>query len=124
MANVAALLLLIALYLGGQWLVTVLALPIPAALPGLVVLFFLLLALGKVPAALEKTSRFVLGHLAVFFIPATVAVALYWSQLQAHWPVLLGALVFSTLVSLALTAWLAKKILPVSSVKVAAEERS
>ena len=55
--------------------------PLPASLLGLLVLLLGLLWLKRIPPALLKVSQFVLGHMLVLFVPATMGVLLYAEKL-------------------------------------------
>ena len=55
--------------------------PLPASLLGLLVLLLGLMWLKRIPPALLKVSQFVLGHMLVLFVPATMGVLLYAEKL-------------------------------------------
>jgi holin-like protein len=82
---------------------------LPAALLGILLLFFSLVFLGRVPKALEYVSQFVLRHLSVFFIPPLAAAWFYAEQLGDKFWLFLFAIMLSTFVSLYLTSWLGQK---------------
>ena len=83
---------------------------LPAALLGLLLLFFGLLLLGRVPTALEKVSQFLLRHMSFFFIPPLIAAWFYAEQLGSKlWLFLLGIIV-STFISLCITSWLGQRL--------------
>jgi holin-like protein len=82
---------------------------LPAALLGLLLLFFGLLCLGRVPKALEHVSQFFLRHLSLFFIPPLVAAWFYAEQLGSNLWLFLFAIMFSTFISLYLTSWLGQR---------------
>jgi holin-like protein len=84
---------------------------LPASLLGLLVLLALLVCLGRVPQALQDVSQFFLSHLSVFFIPALVASWLYIDRLQDKLWLFLFSIVISTVLSLIITTWLAKRLL-------------
>ena len=84
-------------------------LPLPAALLGLLLLFFGLVCLGRVPKALAHVSQFCLRHLSFFFIPPLVAAWFYVEQLGNNLWLFLFAIMLSTFVSLCLTSWLGQR---------------
>ena len=107
-----AVLTLIGIFLLGQKLTAVIALP--AALIGLLILLTLLLLLGKVPEFLARTTPLYLRFMSVFFIPAIVGGWLFKDIVVANfWPIFI-AILGTTALSLVLTLGLAKAMLPKS----------
>jgi holin-like protein len=82
---------------------------LPAPLLGLLLLFFMLLCLGRIPKSLEYVGKFSLRHLSFFFIPALVAAWFYAEQLGDKLWLFLFAIMLSTFVSLCLTSWLGQR---------------
>lgn len=111
LARFVYILVLFSLALAGRWLVNYFSIPLPAPLLGLAVLFSALCALKGVPNGLIWSSRLLLRYLSLFFIPITVAVITFKSQLSAHWQIITFTLIVSTLLSLVLTAIITKKML-------------
>lgn len=91
----------------GQYL----ALPIPVSLLGMAMLLIFLILLRRVPAGLSKVTQLLLGNMALFFVPITLSVFTLDNDLQQHIWTILGALFISTVLSLAVTAWIAQKLL-------------
>ncbi|MEP1447532.1 MAG: CidA/LrgA family protein [Paraglaciecola sp.] len=83
---------------------------LPASLLGLLLLFFGLLLLGRVPTALEKVSQFLLRHLSFFFIPPLIAAWFYAEQLGSKLWLFLLAIIASTFISLCITSWLGQRL--------------
>lgn len=83
--------------------------PLPAALLGLLSLFFCLICLGRVPKALADVCQFCLRHLSFFFIPPLVAAWFYIEQLGNKLGLFLFAIMLSTFLSLCLTSWLGQR---------------
>lgn len=110
-SRIVYFLVLFALTLAGRWCVDYFSIPLPAPLLGMTVLFFALCALQGVPEGLLWASRLLLKYLSLFFIPITVAVITFKSQLAAHWQIIAVTLIASTLLSLLLTAIITKKLL-------------
>jgi len=80
-------------------------LPVPGPVLGLVVLLGLLTARGHVPAAIDDTSRGLLTHLSLLFIPAGTGVILHIERLRAEWLPIMLALVVGTALTLIVTVW-------------------
>ena len=85
--------------------------PLPAALLGMLILFGFLLVMGGVPKPLQRVSAFLLKHLSLFFIPATLSIVLFAEQLAGRVWIIALALLVSTVVSLWLTALISQKVL-------------
>lgn len=69
--------------LGGV-LVDALGLPIPGSVVGMLLLLGSLLAWGREPAFLGRAADLLLGHMALFFIPAGAGVVALGPVLAAH----------------------------------------
>jgi len=115
LARVGYLMLLFCLTLAGRWCVDYFSIPLPAPLLGLAVLFAALCVLKGVPEGLVWSSRLLLKYLSLFFIPITVAVITFKSQLSAHWQIITFTLIASTILSLILTALITKNMLAKSA---------
>jgi holin-like protein len=98
-----ALTLLLLFQLAGEVIVQVFALPIPGPVIGMALLFATLVARGGVPDELRNTAGNLLQHLSLLFVPAGVGVMVHFARLGDEWPAIVGALVVSTLVTLAVT---------------------
>src|ERR1700756_2240804 len=88
--------------------------PVPGPVIGLVLCVLLLLARdrvsARVPAELrdgtfEQTGRGILSHLSLLFIPAGVGVVQRFDVLAGNALAIASAVVVSTILSLAVTAW-------------------
>ena len=108
--SVSGFLVLVLFWWLGEQLAPRLPMPLPAPLVGLLLLFFALLLIGRVPEGLLKTSQFLLKHLSIFFIPAILSVVLLQDLLLAHFWAIAVALVASTLFSLWLTALICQRL--------------
>lgn len=109
-AIVRAFLLLLACQLAGEALVTGLRLLAPTvAFPGPVIgmlLFFVLLTVrGRIGAAIDATSRGILGNLSLLFVPAAVGVVQYGEVLASAGLTLVLALLISTAATLLVTVY-------------------
>ncbi|GGE04649.1 CidA/LrgA family protein [Marinithermofilum abyssi] len=102
------ILILFLLFLMGDAIVRLLHLPVPPALLGMGILFFLL-ATGIVqPHRLEVSSRFFVRHLVLLLLPAIVGVVRLGSVLEKEGWKLGFILVISTLAVLLSTAGIAR----------------
>ena len=98
-------------YYAGMALVAVFAIPLPAALVGLLLMLVVLILRGRPAAAVGLAASPLLKHMAVLFVPAVMGVGLYWQDIQQQaWP-LFVAIVITTTLSLGITAWAATHIL-------------
>ena len=105
--------LLLVLQLIGEVLARLLSLPVPGPVIGMALLFFALLVRGKpVPDTMSKAVGGLLEHLSLLFIPAGVGVILYLGVIADHWVTLSVTLLVSTLLTIAVTGWLMKKLGP------------
>jgi holin-like protein len=102
---VAGLSWLLAFQLAGELLVRLLALPLPGPVAGMALLFATLLWRGSPADPLARASAKLLQHLSLLFIPAGTGVVLYGALLAAEWLPLSIALLASTLLAMAVTAW-------------------
>jgi holin-like protein len=96
----------------GEALAFALQLSIPGPVIGMLFLFFALLLSPRLMEKVEESSHHVLKHMSLFFIPAGVGIMVSASGIAQHWLALLTAIVVSTLLTLAVTAfsmqWLTK----------------
>ncbi|MBS0293550.1 MAG: CidA/LrgA family protein [Proteobacteria bacterium] len=100
-----ALTALLAFQLLGELLVRLLGLPLPGPLAGMLLLLAALLALGRVPQALERTAGGLLQHMMLLFIPAIAGVMLHFDRIAEEWLPFLVAGVGGAAITLMATAW-------------------
>jgi holin-like protein len=103
-----ALLSLVGLWFIGLGLTTFI--PLPASLLGLLILLLGLIWLKRIPKALLTVSQFVLGHMLVLFIPATMGILIYAEKLADNLLWLIVSIAISTLISLGITAWICQRL--------------
>jgi holin-like protein len=85
---------------------------VPAPVLAIVLLVVLLFVLRRVPTGLRVVADFLLRHMALFFMPALVAMVSFSDLLaQTLWP-LLAIIVVSTLVPLGITALVFARFAP------------
>jgi len=102
--------LLWAIYLGSNWLVTAMGLPIPGNVVG-VLLLFALLALGVVKLAwVELAADFLLKHLVFFFVPIAVGLMEWGGVFYDYGLILAVAIVVSAVLPLLAVGALSQRL--------------
>lgn len=105
-----AISLLLLFQLLGEALTHLFGLPLPGPVIGMAALFLAWPLLGRAHDGVEQLSTGLLSHLGLLFVPAGVGVMLHWGLLAAWWGPLLLALVSSTLLTMALAAWIFSRL--------------
>ena len=100
----SAITLLLIYQLLGEVLVQWFALPVPGPVVGMVLLFATLVVRGGAPQNLKDTSSALLQHLSLLFVPAGAGVMVHFARLEGEWLPILASLVFSTALTIAVTA--------------------
>lgn len=101
---------LVGFSLVGQWLAPLLPIALPAPLIGMLLLLMALVINGKTPAGLDFAAKPLLGHMSLLFVPAILGIWHYQELIRSNWLALSLAVVVTTIVALAVTAWLMEKI--------------
>ena len=101
-------LILLGCQLLGELIVTLLDVPIPGAVVGMVVLLVGLMVIGKVPEGLRVSSEGLLKVLPLLLVPAGVGLMTHFGVLSEYWAQLLISLFVSTLVTMLVVAGLLK----------------
>ncbi|PIE25433.1 MAG: murein hydrolase regulator LrgA [Neptuniibacter caesariensis] len=101
-------LILLLCQLVGELIVTLLEVPIPGSVVGMVVLLAGLMARGAVPEGLRMTGEGLLQVLPLLLVPAGVGLMRHFAVLSEYWAAFLIALFFSTLVTMLVVALLLK----------------
>ena len=105
-------------------LVRILNLPVPGPVIGMALMLFVLIIRDKaVPDEMSRTIRGLLNHLSMLFVPAGVGVVLYLEVIADHWAALGVSLILSTLLTIAVTGWLMKKLGPTNPPEKPAKTR-
>ena len=94
----------------GQWLAPLLPVVIPAPLLGMLLLFMVLIVLGKIPVSLELAAKPLLAHMSLLFIPAIIGVWHYRELVVKNGLGMFLAVIISTVILLGITAKLADKM--------------
>jgi len=87
----------------GELATRALQIPVPGPVFGMVLLFCLLLARGRIPQDLATAADGLLNHLSLLFVPAGVGVMLHFALLADDWAAIGAALLFSTMLTIAVT---------------------
>ncbi len=104
-----AFLILLACQLLGEVLRSAFSLPIPGPVIGMFLLAGLLVirALGSrkaaIPAPLEQVAESLIAHMGLLFVPAGVGIIAEAGLLEQQWLPILGGLIGSTLLGIAVT---------------------
>ncbi len=111
MAVVSSFLLLLVFQLAGELLHTALHLPVPGPVLGMMLLAaWYLLRRREPPAAMIQTADGLLGWMGLLFVPAGVGIVANLALLRAAWLPISVALLGSTLLTLAVTAWIMHRL--------------
>jgi holin-like protein len=86
-------------------------LPVPGPVIGMVLLFATLLAKNVAPESLQTTASGLLSHLSLLFVPAGVGVMSHFHRVASEWLPIAVALVVSTVLTLAVTALVMRRLL-------------
>ena len=94
----------------GAVMVMLLGIKIPGPVLGMILLFITLLLIRRVPEFLNFTSSNLLTHLSLLFVPAGVGVVTHLQRIGSEWLPIVTTLFVSTLVSMAITAWVMQRV--------------
>ena len=95
----------------GDVAVSLLGLPVPGALVGMLLLLALLVALGHVPRPIALAAGGLLRHIMLFLMPVVAGVLDHLEVLQGHWLPFLAACLLGTALTLIVTAALLQRLL-------------
>lgn len=96
----------------GELFVTALGIPVPGPVVGMALLFAGLLVRGAIPDDLGATADTLITNLSLLFVPAGVGVMLHVRLIGRDWLPISVALVVSTALTVAVTAWLMVRLSP------------
>jgi holin-like protein len=106
---------LIAFWLIGSLLVQLGHLPLSPGVIGLVLLTLYFVARGRVHGTIASASQPLIMMLAMLIMPGVVGVFQVLDQISEYWLAVMMSLVLGTLLSVASTLWLIRRLLPHSS---------
>ena len=87
----------------GEFLHRVVGIPIPGNILGMVLLLILLCTKIIKPEHISSVSSFFLNHLALFFVPPSIAIMAVGDDILSHWPLLLILCIILTVITMAVT---------------------
>jgi holin-like protein len=108
---IAAMTVLLVYQLVGEIAVVAFRLPVPGPVVGMALLFVSLMVRGTVSEDLRDTAQGLLRHLSLLFVPAGVGVMAHLHRLTREWLPISVSLVFSTLLTIAVTALVMRALL-------------
>lgn len=104
--------LLLLLQVAGEAISRGLSLPIAGPIVGFVLALVALQTLPLLRVPLAAAAGALLPHLSLLFVPAGVGVVLYLNELRQDGLAIVVAILLSTWIGLATTAWVGEKLLP------------
>jgi holin-like protein len=110
-AMLRGLAVLLVFQLAGEVLSHLLDLPVPGPVVGMVLLLVALELRLPQRDGLRAASGGLLAVLSLLFVPAGVGIVQHLPRLAAEWPALGAALLVSTAATLAVTGWVAARLL-------------
>lgn len=102
---IESLTLLLVCQLAGEVIARASGVPFPGPVIGMAILFIGLMIHGSVPEPLQHTTKSILDHLSLLFVPAGVGVMIYLPLVADEWLPIASAIIIGTLVTMAATAW-------------------
>ncbi len=102
--------LILACQLLGEFTVSALGVPVPGPVVGMLLLFLFLVVRGSIPEQLSEVSRGLLNNLSLMFVPAGVGVMVHFKLLGTDIIPISVALIVSTVLTIAITAWTMNKL--------------
>lgn len=96
----------------GEGVVFLLGLPVPGPVAGMILLFVSLLIWPALQTRIEAAANELLRHLSLLFVPAGVGIVATAGSGSGHWLAIIASLIASTLLTLAVTALVLKKMKP------------
>jgi holin-like protein len=102
--------LLLCLQLAGEAISRGLQLPIAGPIVGFVLAIAALRFLPSLRGALSAAAGAILPHLSLLFVPAGVGVVLFLRELAQDGAAIVAAILLSTWMGLAVTAWVAQRL--------------
>ena len=94
----------------GNFISEFFSLPIPGSIIGMLILFSALLLRKGVNESIDKVSSGLISVMGMLFVPAGVGISQYFDLLSREWPLIFFVGMSTTLLSLALTAFLFQAI--------------
>jgi holin-like protein len=96
----------------GEAIAFLLRLPVPGPVIGMSILFCALVLYPKLLATMQASCDALLQHLSLLFVPAGVGIFAAAASLHGQWLAIVGAVVTSTVITLAVTALVMRALSP------------
>ncbi len=96
----------------GEGIAYALHLPVPGPVIGMMLLFCALVLRPALLDTIQATGDELLRHLSLLFVPAGVGIFASAATMQGQWPAIVGAVVASTVLTLAATALVMRAVAP------------
>ena len=90
-----------AICVAGEFLHRIVGVPLPGNIIGMVLLLVLLCLKVLKPEQISAVSSFFLNHLALFFLPPSIAIMAVGDEVLSKWPLLLFLCIAFTLITIA-----------------------
>lgn len=107
----SGLITLLLFFLAGEFLVTLMAWPVPGSVLGMFLLFVFLLVRKGPSENLKSSSHSLLPYIALFIVPAAVGIVNHMDLLAQEGGLILFAIVVSLLVGIPLAAWIMQRLM-------------
>lgn len=88
----------------GEVSAMLLRIPVPGPVLGMLFLFLTLLSRRHIPESVDLSSKVLLNHLSLLFVPAGVGVIVHFDRILQEWIPISITLVLSTVATMATTA--------------------
>mgnify|MGYP003105916676 FL=1 len=111
-------LIILGIYLTGEFISSIFNLPVPGNILGMLILFILLCSKIVKIENIETVSDFLLSHLAFFFIPAGVGLMSSIEIIKSTWLQILIVCVVTTVIIIGATGTIVQFILSKKKIKV------
>lgn len=114
--------LLLAFQLAGLLIVTLLGLPVPGPVMGMVLFLFALMTVDGLLAKTLPVVNVVLAHFALLFVPAGVGIIEHFHRLQAEWLPIAASIIGSSILAMATTVLVTRLVIRLLSAKAPKEK--
>ena len=94
-----------AICIAGEFLHRIVGIPLPGNIIGMVILLLLLCTKVVKPEHISGVSGFFLKHLALFFLPPSIAIMAVGDEVLSKWPLLLFLCIAFTIITIAMGGW-------------------
>lgn len=110
-SGLSGFLWLVGCWLVGDVIIHAAGLPVSAGVVGMLLLCAILALYGGVPESIAAAAQPLIALLAMLIMPGVVGVFFIVGELAGQWTAILAGLVLGTLLSVATTLWLMKRLM-------------